>query len=72
MIANLTYGYTSANYSGRMPCVEIADSIVHKGRETLERAIRLIHNNEKWKAKVVYGDTDRCVNIISFICLFSV
>ncbi|KAG5651144.1 hypothetical protein H0H81_009716 [Sphagnurus paluster] len=43
-IANVTYGYTSANYSGRMPAVEIADSIVQSGRETLE--------------KVVYGDTD--------------
>ena len=34
LIANVTYGYTSANFSGRMPCVEVADSIVHKGRET--------------------------------------
>lgn len=24
MIANVTYGYTSANYSGRMPCSDIA------------------------------------------------
>jgi DNA polymerase zeta len=23
MIANVTYGYTSANFSGRMPCVEV-------------------------------------------------
>ncbi|KNC80613.1 hypothetical protein SARC_07023 [Sphaeroforma arctica JP610] len=28
MIANVTYGYTSASYSGRMPCADIADSIV--------------------------------------------
>lgn len=37
-IANVTYGYTSATFSGRMPAVEIADSIVQTGRETLEKA----------------------------------
>ena len=37
-IANVTYGYTSASFSGRMPCVEVADSIVQTGRETLEKA----------------------------------
>ncbi|KZT30383.1 hypothetical protein NEOLEDRAFT_1237658 [Neolentinus lepideus HHB14362 ss-1] len=57
-IANVTYGYTSATYSGRMPAVEIADSIVQSGRETLEKAIRLIDSTTKWGAKVVYGDTD--------------
>ena len=58
MIANVTYGYTAANFSGRMPCVEIADSIVSKGRETLERAIRLVNSTPEWRARVVYGDTD--------------
>ncbi|TFK57299.1 hypothetical protein OE88DRAFT_1671186 [Heliocybe sulcata] len=57
-IATVTYGYTSATYSGRMPAVEIADSIVQSGRETLEKAIRLIDATSKWGAKVVYGDTD--------------
>ncbi|KAG2366540.1 hypothetical protein BDR07DRAFT_1395782 [Suillus spraguei] len=57
-IANVTYGYTSATYSGRMPAVEIADSIVQSGRETLEKAIEVIDSNAKWGAKVVYGDTD--------------
>lgn len=33
----VTYGYTSATFSGRMPAVEIADAIVQTGRETLER-----------------------------------
>lgn len=36
-IANVTYGYTAASFSGRMPCVEVADSIVNTGRTTLER-----------------------------------
>ncbi|KAI1115535.1 DNA polymerase family B [Nemania sp. NC0429] len=58
LLANVTYGYTSASFSGRMPCSEIADSIVQTGRETLERAITLIHSVDKWKAEVVYGDTD--------------
>ncbi|KAJ0178950.1 hypothetical protein K1T71_005725 [Dendrolimus kikuchii] len=58
LIANVTYGYTAANFSGRMPCVEVGDSVVAKGRETLERAIKLVRNNPKWNAKVVYGDTD--------------
>lgn len=58
LIANVTYGYTSASFSGRMPCSEIADSIVQTGRETLEKVIALIHSVEKWGAEVVYGDTD--------------
>ncbi|XP_071956758.1 DNA polymerase zeta catalytic subunit-like [Antedon mediterranea] len=58
LIANVTYGYTSASFSGRMPCVEIGDSIVRKARETLERAIYLVENSDKWDAQVVYGDTD--------------
>ncbi|KAK5019573.1 DNA polymerase zeta [Cryomyces antarcticus] len=58
LIANVTYGYTSASFSGRMPCSEIADSIVQTGRETLEKTIALIHSVERWGAEVVYGDTD--------------
>ena len=58
LIANVTYGYTSASFSGRMPCSEIADSIVQTSRETLEKSIALIHSMEKWEAEVVYGDTD--------------
>lgn len=59
-IANVTYGYTSASFSGRMPCAELADSIVMIGREILGRAIDSIESCKKWGvgAKVVYGDTD--------------
>ncbi|KAF9914040.1 DNA polymerase zeta [Lobosporangium transversale] len=57
-IANVTYGYTAASYSGRMPGAEIADSVVLCGRETLERSIRFVNDNPKWNARVVYGDTD--------------
>ena len=58
LLANVTYGYTSASFSGRMPCVEVADSIVQTGRQTLDKAIALIHSVRRWNAEVVYGDTD--------------
>ncbi|XP_068432657.1 DNA polymerase zeta catalytic subunit [Clinocottus analis] len=58
LIANVTFGYTAANYSGRMPSVEVGDSIIHKARETLERAIKMVNDTKKWGARVVYGDTD--------------
>lgn len=57
LLANVTYGYTAANFSGRMPCTELADAIVALGRHTLERAIKQIEAG--WPGvKVVYGDTD--------------
>lgn len=55
----MTYGYTSASFSGRMPNVDIADAIVLSGRKTLERAIDIVESHPEWEAKVVYGDTDR-------------
>ncbi|KAL2345686.1 hypothetical protein Fmac_006971 [Flemingia macrophylla] len=58
LIANVTYGYTAAGFSGRMPCAELADSIVQCGRSTLEKAISFVNLHEKWNAKVIYGDTD--------------
>jgi DNA polymerase zeta len=58
LIANVTYGYTSASYSGRMPNSDIADSIVSCARETLLKAVKIIEGNPKWGATVVYGDTD--------------
>ncbi|KAI9322888.1 hypothetical protein BX666DRAFT_1899270 [Dichotomocladium elegans] len=57
-IANVTYGYTAATFSGRMPGVEIADSIVQTGRQTLEKTIATINESKEWNAQVVYGDTD--------------
>lgn len=57
LLANVTYGYTAAGFSGRMPCVEVADSVVSKGREALERAIRTVETSVPG-ARVIYGDTD--------------
>ncbi|KAK1947415.1 DNA polymerase zeta catalytic subunit [Phytophthora citrophthora] len=58
MISNVTYGYTAAGFSGRMPCAQLADAIVQTGRCTLEAAVRLIEERADWNARVVYGDTD--------------
>ncbi|KAF7281979.1 hypothetical protein GWI33_003771 [Rhynchophorus ferrugineus] len=58
LIANVTFGYTAASFSGRMSCVEIMDSILSKARETLQRAIAMVETTSEWGGKVVYGDTD--------------
>lgn len=73
LVVNVTCGYTAAGFSGRMPCAELADSIVWCGRVTLETVISFVNNHDKWKARVVYGDTDRSSihssEIISIILL---
>lgn len=60
MIANVTYGYTSASFSGRMPCAGLADAIVQSGRDCLEEVIRYVEEKLRPEAgtTVVYGDTD--------------
>ena len=59
LLANVTYGYTSAGFSGRMPMAELADAVVQCGRSTLEHAISVVRSTAKWQgAEVVYGDTD--------------
>lgn len=60
MIANVTYGYTSASFSGRMPCAGLADAIVQCGRDALEEICRYVDDELQLEsgARVVYGDTD--------------
>ena len=41
------------------PCLKVGDSVVRKARETLENAIKMVNESERWKCRVVYGDTDR-------------
>lgn len=57
LIANVTYGYASASFSGRMPNTDIADAIVATGREIMTKSIEMIESSH-YGAKVVYGDTD--------------
>lgn len=60
MIANVTYGYTSASFSGRMPCAGLADAIVQCGRDSLETIMAYVEEELRPAigARVVYGDTD--------------
>ncbi|CCE62779.1 hypothetical protein TPHA_0D01380 [Tetrapisispora phaffii CBS 4417] len=58
LLANVTYGYASASFSGRMPNSDLSDAIVQTGREILQNAIEFIEGSEKYGAKVVYADTD--------------
>ncbi|KAJ3323269.1 DNA polymerase zeta [Boothiomyces sp. JEL0866] len=58
LVANVMYGYTAASFSGRMPCIEIADAIVSSARYTLERSIDMVNQSSRWSSSVVYGDTD--------------
>lgn len=64
LMCNTTYGYTEAGISGRMPCLDIADSIVSLARRTLEAAISLVNSNEQWDGKVIYGDTDSLMVVL--------
>jgi len=63
-VANVTYGYTSATFSGRSAAPLVADAIVECGRRTLSNAIALANAwgkdaDGRWaNAEVLYGDTD--------------
>ena len=63
-VANVTYGYTSATFSGRSAAPLVADAIVECGRRTLSNAIALANSwgkdtDGRWtNAEVLYGDTD--------------
>lgn len=57
LIANVTYGYTAASFTGHMPCAEIADAIVQSGREILERSVEHINKSYQGIGRVVYGGT---------------
>lgn len=59
LLANVTYGYASAAFSGRMPCNALADAIVSLGEATLRRAHAAVVQVAGCEdAEVVYGDTD--------------
>ena len=58
LFMNVMYGYTGASFTGRMPCSEIADSVVDISKFCLRKCIDFLNGHEKYKGKVLYGDTD--------------
>ena len=58
LFMNVMYGYTGASFSGRMPCSDVADSVVETGRTILKDCIKYIESKKEWNARVLYGDTD--------------
>lgn len=58
MFMNVLFGYTGATFSGRMPCSEIADSVVEISKYCLRKSIDYLNNHPIYKGKVLYGDTD--------------
>lgn len=42
LFMNVMYGYTGASFSGRMPCSEIADSVVETAKTILKSSIEFI------------------------------
>ena len=58
LFMNVMYGYTAAGFSGRMPCVEIADAIISTAKNLLYQSIQTIEALSPPFCRVVYGDTD--------------
>ena len=58
LFMNVLFGYTGATFSGRMPCSEIADSVVDISRYCLRKSIDYLNEHPVFKGKVLYGDTD--------------
>jgi len=61
--ANSVYGFTGAQV-GKLPCLEISQSVTAFGRTMIEKTKQLVEekyridNGYKHDAKVIYGDTD--------------
>jgi DNA polymerase zeta len=58
MFMNVLFGYTGATFSGRMPCSEIADSVVEISKYCLRKSIDYLNSHPVFRGKVLYGDTD--------------
>jgi DNA polymerase delta subunit 1 len=63
MSANSVYGFTGAQV-GKLPCLEISQSVTAYGRTMIERTKQLVEekytiaNGYQFDSQVIYGDTD--------------
>ena len=61
--ANSVYGFTGATV-GKLPCIQISQSVTAFGREMIERTKNLVEtkftkaNGYDYDAQIIYGDTD--------------
>jgi DNA polymerase delta subunit 1 len=61
--ANSVYGFTGAQV-GKLPCLEISQSVTSFGRQMIEKTKQLVEskytiaNGYQFDSKVIYGDTD--------------
>ena len=61
--ANSVYGFTGAQV-GKLPCLEISQSVTSFGRQMIEQTKQLVEsrfniaNGYTFDSKVIYGDTD--------------
>lgn len=55
IIANSTYGFTSAQKTGKLPFVELSMAITAMGRRYIKRVNKYVE--EKYNGKIIYGDS---------------
>ena len=55
--ANSVYGFTGALQGGKLPCIEISQSVTAYGRTMIESTKQQVEKNYE-NAQVIYGDTD--------------
>lgn len=64
VVANSVYGFTGAEFAGKLPEIAISRSVTSYGRQMLEITRKVVQehycpkNGYEYKACIVYGDTD--------------
>jgi DNA polymerase zeta len=49
----VVYGYSGAGHNGRMPCVDLADTVVSIGKSMLKSCIEFIESkNGEWGVRI--------------------
>jgi DNA polymerase zeta len=72
LLANVTFGYTAAAFSGTMPCTLISDAIIQSGRATLERVffLSMAYFSVNYILKRVVNGRQMLSMLIPTLCLY--